>query len=63
MLAANLRTLYLFIKTMNPRIKLDFNKPIPAQVAKSRDIQSKMTGNPNFAIPDPSLGDVGTATD
>jgi hypothetical protein len=45
------------------RIKIDFNKPVPAQVAKSRDIQTKMNGNPNFPIPDPALADVGIATD
>jgi hypothetical protein len=45
------------------RIKIDFNKPVTEQVAKSRDIQTRMDGNPNFAMPDPTLADVKTATD
>ncbi|MCX6198548.1 MAG: fibronectin type III domain-containing protein [Bacteroidetes bacterium] len=45
------------------RIKIDFNKPVTEQVAKSRDIQTKMTGNPNFLTPNPTLAQLKTATD
>lgn len=45
------------------RIKIDFNKPVTEQVAKSRDIQTKMTGNPYFLTPNPTLAQVKTATD
>lgn len=45
------------------RIKNDFNKPVAEQIAISRDRQTKMTGNPNFVTPDPSLAAIATATD
>jgi len=45
------------------RIKNDFNKPVTEQIAISRDRQTKMTGNPNFANPDPKLEDIKAATD
>jgi len=45
------------------RVKIDFRKPVPAQVSKSRDIQTKMTGNPYFPVPVPSLAAIKTATD
>ncbi|MCX6198410.1 MAG: fibronectin type III domain-containing protein [Bacteroidetes bacterium] len=46
------------------RVKIDFDKkPVPQQVAESRDKQTKITGNPNFVTPIPSLADIKAATD
>ena len=45
------------------RIKIGFyNKSVPYQIQKSRDIIQKMTGNTNFTNPDPKLEDIKTAT-
>ena len=45
------------------RVKIDFNKPVTEQVAKSRDLQTKITGNPNYLTPVPSIAAIKTATD
>lgn len=45
------------------RIKIDFNKPVTEQVAKSRDVQAKLDGNPYYVTPIPSLAEIKTATD
>ncbi len=45
------------------RVKIDFNKPVTEQVAKSRDLQTKITANPNYVTPIPSLAEIKTATD
>ena len=46
------------------RIKIEFERlPVPAQIAKSRDIQGKMSGNGFFTDPVPSLAEIKSATD
>ena len=45
------------------RTKNDFNKPVLEQIAISRDRQTKITGNPYYVTPDPSMATMKTATD
>ncbi len=46
------------------RLKIDFDKkPVPQQVAESRDKQTKITGNLNYLTPTPTMAALKTATD
>lgn len=45
------------------RVKIGFNVPVPQQIAESRNKVTKITGNPRFPVPTPSMADVTIAID